>query len=158
MPTRHTGGEDERRALDAYIKLSRAGSALDTRINRPLGEAGLTTSQFGVLEAIWHLGPLTHGEIGRKLLKSSGNVTVVIDNLCRRGLVERQRDPSDRRVSRVALTDAGRSLLQRVFPSHVARVVGAFAALDADELETLAALLRRLGHAAERTTIEEDHR
>ena len=158
MPTRHTGSETERRALDAYIKLSRAGSALDTRINRPLGEAGLTTSQFGVLEAIWHLGPLTHGEVGRKLLKSSGNVTVVIDNLVRRGLVERQRDPHDRRVSRVALTDDGRALLERVFPGHVARVVAAFAALDASELETLSALLRRLGHAAERATPEEEPR
>lgn len=155
MPTRHTGSDSERRALDAYIKLSRATAALDARINRPLAAADLTTSQFGVLEAIWHLGPLTHGEVGRKLLKSSGNVTVVIDNLARRGLVERQRDGADRRVSRVALTDDGRALLERVFPAHVARVVDAFAALDAHELETLSALLRRLGHAAERAAPQE---
>jgi MarR family 2-MHQ and catechol resistance regulon transcriptional repressor len=148
MATKHHGTPAERTALDAYIKLSRATAAVDARINRPLAEAQLTTSQFGVLEAVWHLGPLTHGEIGRKLLKSSGNVTVVIDNLARRGLVRRESDAVDRRVSRVALTADGKALLESVFPAHVARVVAAFASLDAAELETLSTLLRRLGRAA----------
>ena len=148
MPTKHRGSADERRALDAYIKLARAGAAVDARINRPLAAADLTTSQFGVLEAIWHLGPLSHGQIGRKLLKSSGNVTVVIDNLARRGLVRREPDAHDRRISRVALTAAGATLVERVLPSHVGRVVDAFRALTVDELETLSALLKRLGLAA----------
>ena len=149
MPTKHDGTPAERSALDAYIKLSRATAAVDARINRPLADADLTTSQFGVLEAVWHLGPLTHGAISRKLLKSSGNVTVVIDNLVRRGLVRRDRDETDRRISRVALTQAGRALLESVFPAHVERVVDAFAGLDPNELETLSRLLRTLGrHAA----------
>jgi MarR family transcriptional regulator, 2-MHQ and catechol-resistance regulon repressor len=147
--TKHRGNETERRALDAFIKLSRASAAVDARINRPLAASDLTASQFGVLEAIWHLGPLSHGAIGRKLLKSSGNVTVVIDNLVRRGLVRRERDPFDRRVSRVALTAAGRALLEEAFPAHVARVVAAFSALSQTELDTLADLLRRLGRAAD---------
>ncbi len=148
MATKHHGTRRERLALDTYIKLSRATAAVDARINRPLAEASLTTSQFGVLEAVWHLGPLTHGEIGRKLLKSSGNVTVVIDNLARRGLVQRESDADDRRISRVALTATGTALLEAVFPAHVARVVDAFDSLDADELATLSTLLRRLGRAA----------
>ena len=148
MSTKHRGSAEERRALDAYIKLARASAAVDARINRPLSGADLTTSQFGVLEAIWHLGPLSHGQIGRKLLKSSGNVTVVIDNLVRRGLVRRGPDSHDRRISRVALTAAGAALLERVFPAHVERVVDAFAALTVDELETLSALLKRLGLSA----------
>ncbi len=155
MATKHHGTEAERRALDTYIKLARSSAALDARINRPLAQAGLTTSQFGVLEAVWHLGPLTHGDIGRKLLKSSGNVTVVIDNLVRRGLVRRERDPLDRRISRVALSDEGRALLEAVFPTHVDRVVDAFAALTPGELDTLGDLLRRLGRdVAARTPSE----
>lgn len=152
VSTKHRGSVDERRALDAYIKLARASAAVDARINRPLVEADLTTSQFGVLEAIWHLGPLSHGQIGRKLLKSSGNVTVVIDNLARRGLVRREPDPHDRRISRVALTAAGETLLKRAFPDHVHRVVDTFAALTSEELETLGALLKRLGRAAAAAT------
>ena len=149
MPTKHRGNDTERRALDAYIKLSRATAAVDSRINRPLAQVGLTTSQFGVLEAVWHLGPLTHGDVSRKLLKSSGNVTTVIDNLVKRGLVRRESDERDRRVSRVALTEAGRSLLESIFPTHVQRVVDAFRVLNPGELDTLAALLRRLGRGAE---------
>ena len=79
---------------------------------------------------------------------SSGNVTVVIDNLARRGLVRRESDAFDRRVRRVALTADGTALLEAVFPAHVARVVAAFGALDADEITTLSTLLRRLGRAA----------
>jgi len=149
MPTRYPGNDEQRRALDAYIKLSRAAAAVDARINRPLAAAELTTSQFGVLEALHHLGPLTHGEIGRKLLKSSGNVTVVIDNLAKRGLVRRERDASDRRISRVTLTTAGSDVLTAELAQHVERVVAAFAPLDAAELDLLAALLKRLGLAAE---------
>jgi MarR family transcriptional regulator, 2-MHQ and catechol-resistance regulon repressor len=149
VATKHRGTDTERRALDAYIKLSRATAAVDARINRPLARVELTASQFGVLEALWHLGPLSHGDIGRKLLKSSGNVTVVIDNLARRGLVSRERDPADRRVSRVALTSDGRRLLERVFPCHVQRVVDAFDELTREDLETLSYLLRRLGRRAE---------
>jgi MarR family transcriptional regulator, 2-MHQ and catechol-resistance regulon repressor len=147
MPTHYPGTPRERLALDTYIKLARAGAAVDARVNRPLAEHGLTVSQFGVLEALWHLGPLSQRQLGRKILKSSGNVTTVIDNLCRLGLVTRGADPGDRRVRRVALTDAGRRRVAEVLPDHVARVVRALAALDADEQATVARLLRKLGHA-----------
>lgn len=147
MPTHHTGPAAERLALDAYIKLARATAAVDAVINRPLAEHGLTVSQFGVLEALWHLGPLGHGAIGRKILKSSGNVTTVIDNLCRLGLVTREEDPSDRRVRRVVLTAEGRRRVERVLPDHVRRVTAAFACLSPEEQSVLADLLRRLGHA-----------
>jgi MarR family transcriptional regulator, 2-MHQ and catechol-resistance regulon repressor len=147
VPTRHTGPADERLALDAYIKLARATAAVDAAINRPLADHGLTVSQFGVLEALLHLGPLGHGVLGRKILKSSGNVTTVIDNLCRLGLVTREHDPRDRRVRRVALTDEGRRRVERALPDHVRRVRDAFSCLSREEQETLGDLLKRLGHA-----------
>jgi MarR family transcriptional regulator, 2-MHQ and catechol-resistance regulon repressor len=147
VPTHYPGTDDERRALDVYIKLARAVANVDGVINRPLAEAGLTTSQFGVLEALWHLGPLGHGEIGRKILKSSGNVTTVIDNLCRLGLVTREHDTADRRVRKVSLTPEGSALVERVLPEHVRRVARAFACLSPDEQEALGTLLRRVGLA-----------
>lgn len=147
MPTKHLGTQGERRALDAYIKLARAHAAVDARINRPLAEHGLTVSQFGVLEALLHLGPLSQRELGRKILRSSGNVTLVIDNLCRGGLVRRLDDPVDRRVRRIELTERGRATVEDALPRHVERVRTAFSCLTAEEQEALAALLRRLGHA-----------
>lgn len=145
MPNRHRGSEPERRALDAYVKLSRALATVDARVHRPLGRHGLTTSRFGVLEALYHLGPLNQRELGRKILKSSGNVTVVVDHLERDGLVARTRGPDDRRQVVVSLTDAGRRCIEAVFPSHVARIVEAFSALEPAEVVELAALAKRLG-------------
>jgi MarR family transcriptional regulator, 2-MHQ and catechol-resistance regulon repressor len=145
VPNRHGGSAEERRALDAYVKLSRALATVDARIHRPLADAGLTASRFGVLEALFHLGPLNQRELGRKILKSSGNVTVVIDHLEQGGLVARGRDPHDRRNVVVSLTPAGRSRIEAVFPDHVRRIVDAFAALDASQITQLAALAKRLG-------------
>jgi MarR family 2-MHQ and catechol resistance regulon transcriptional repressor len=106
---------------------------------------GLTPSQFGVLEALHHLGPLSQSEICGKLLKSGGNITLVIDNLEARNLVRRGRSPSDRRVVTVSLTDAGRELIERIFPEHVRAIVEEMGVLTADEQETLGRLCRKLG-------------
>lgn len=151
MATHHQGTPSERRALDAYIKLSRAANAVEARINRPLSDIGLSISQFGVLEALYHLGPLHQGDLAGKILKTSGNLTLVIENLAKRGLVERTRDPSDRRYVQISLTEKGRRLIDGIFPRHVGRVEAAFGELTADEQETLARLCRKLGTAQSAT-------
>ena len=158
MPNRHRGSDDERRVLDAYVKLSRALATVDAAIHRPLGDAGLTASRFGALEALWHLGPLNPRDLGRKILKSSGNVSVVVDGLERDGLVARERDPADRRNVIVSLTDAGRSRIEAVYPAHVARLVASFAHLHTDDVDRLAALAKTLGtrHALESPTPQEE--
>lgn len=145
MPNRYAGNEQEKRALDAYTKLWRAAQAAETAAHRHLGAHGLTVSQFGVLEAVYHLGPLSQRQLADKILRSSGNLTMVVDNLERDGLVERQRDSKDRRVARVHLTPAGRSLMAEVLPQHAAGIAGLFAVLTEEELGQLAALTRKLG-------------
>jgi MarR family 2-MHQ and catechol resistance regulon transcriptional repressor len=147
MATRHQGSAAEKRALDAYIKLRRAVNAVSLRENEVMRAAGLTESQFGALEALHHLGPLCQHELAGKVLKSAGNMTTVVDNLERRGLVERRRDGEDRRVVTVHLTDSGRDLVREVFPRVVEVLVDAFSALSAGEQQQLAALCRRLGTA-----------
>jgi MarR family 2-MHQ and catechol resistance regulon transcriptional repressor len=147
MPTHYQGTEKERTALDAYIKLTRAGESVNQRINSRLHEHNLTTSQFGVLEALYHLGPMPVGQVAEKILRSSANLTLVIDNLVKRGLVARERRAEDRRSVEVSLTEDGRALIAGMMPQHVARVVAAFDALSADEQATLAALCRKLGRA-----------
>ena len=147
MGTHFEGTEEEIRALNAYIKLTRAAQAAETIINSDLADAGLTVSQFGTLESLFHLGPMCQSEIAEKILRSSGNMTTVIDNLERDGLVERQRDPNDRRQVIVSLTQKGRALIERIFPPHVRSVVETFSALDPDEQETLGNLCKKLGLA-----------
>jgi len=145
MSTHYRGSEQERRTLDAFIKLLRATETVTANTQRHLAAAGLTPSQFGVLEALLHLGPLCQRDIGRKILKSSGNITTVIDNLEKRGLVNRRREGDDRRYVAVHLTPAGRELIAGIFPRQVAAICEEFTPLSAAEQEQLARLCRKLG-------------
>jgi MarR family 2-MHQ and catechol resistance regulon transcriptional repressor len=147
MGTHYQGTQVEKDALDVYIKLSRAAEAVGARINGHLKDYSLTASQFGVLEALYHLGPLHQHELAAKILKSSGNLTLVIDNLVKRGLVERERDEADRRCINIRLTEPGRQLISSIFPDHVGHVIGAIGVLAPEEQHHLAALCRKLGLA-----------
>ena len=146
MPTKFKGTAAEVKALNAFIKLARAMNSLNANLSRHVADEGdITMSQFGVLEALLHLGSLSQGEIGHKLLLSGSNVTTVVDNLEKRGLVRRTRRTGDRRVVDVELTDSGRKLIARLFPAHARRITSLFSALTAKEQDQLGALCRTLG-------------
>jgi MarR family transcriptional regulator, 2-MHQ and catechol-resistance regulon repressor len=145
MPTYFTGSRAELRTLDTFIKLTRCTNSVLARLAERNTIGDLTYSQFAVLEALYHLGPMTQGEVSQKVLKSGSNMTTVIDNLERDGLVRRERDANDRRVIHVHLTEAGSSKLEAVLPGHVAALVEEFNILSASEQETLGALCKKLG-------------
>lgn len=145
MATHYQGTEKERTALDAYIKLTRATESVNQRLHARLHDHNLTVSQFGVLEALYHLGSMTAGQLAEKILRSNANLTLVIDNLVKRELVTRERSAKDRRSVEISLTDEGRSLIGGLLPDHVARVVCAFEALSPEEQRVLAAICRKLG-------------
>lgn len=145
MPTHFTGSRAEMRVLNTFIKLTRCTNSLLARLAHRNTIGDLTYSQFAVLEALYHLGSLTQGDISAKVLKSGSNMTTVIDNLERDGLVRRERDANDRRVIHVHLTDTGSSKVEAVLPGHVAALVDEFSVLSASEQETLGALCKKLG-------------
>jgi MarR family 2-MHQ and catechol resistance regulon transcriptional repressor len=148
MPTRYRGTAEEVRALNALITLVRATEAVSGALHAPLAGHRLTSSQFGVLEALLHLGPLCQGDLAGKLLRSCASMTSVVEGLEKRGLVVRQRTEEDKRFVRVALTGKGRRLIEEIFPAHVRRVVRAFGALSDQEQEQLRRLCRKLGTGA----------
>jgi MarR family 2-MHQ and catechol resistance regulon transcriptional repressor len=143
--TRYHGNQTEVRALNAYIKLTRAAESVSARLSNGLSEAGLTESQFGALEALYHLGPMNQRELGSKLLRSSGNVTMVVDNLEKSGLVRRERGVSDRRCVTVYLTTQGRRMIARLFPRHAAHIAAELSVLTPAEQDELGRLCRKLG-------------
>ncbi|GAB4176252.1 MAG: MarR family transcriptional regulator [Geothermobacteraceae bacterium] len=145
MPSRYAGDEAERRALNAYINLLRCTETVTVETCRHLADAGLTVGQFGTLEALYHLGPLCQRDIGRKLLKTGGNISTVVANLEKRGLVRRRRAADDRRYYQVELTTAGRELVEAILPDHVRGIRARMAALDPEEQEILRRLCRKLG-------------
>ncbi len=144
MGTRHRGTIDEIHALNAFIKLQRAGESVSARVHAVLPE-GLTVTQFGVLEALHHIGPLCQSELAEKLLKSGGNLTLVVDNLEKAGYVGRERDPADRRFVVVTLTDKGQDFIAALFPKVVANVTREMSALSGTELSDLGRLCKKIG-------------
>ena len=149
MKHRYRGNQKEIRALKTYVKLMRAAESVTARTHRHLSSTGLTISQFAVLESLYHLGPLSQREIGQKILRSSGNITMVIDNLEKNGLVRRERLEADRRFFIVHLTDKGSGLINKIFPPHAAVIAEDLAALTAAEQETLGRLCKKLGLSGE---------
>lgn len=146
MPTHHKGTESEVRALNTYIKLVRASESVTANLVAFLQkEEGLTISQFGVLEALYHLGPLSLKQVSEKMLKSGGNITTVVDNLEKRGLVNRRRCEQDRRVIYAELTETGQTLIADYFPKHAQVVEQEMSTLSPEELDELGRLCKKLG-------------
>lgn len=150
MRPRYKRNKEELRALKTYVKLMRAAESVTARIHRHLSSTGLTISQFAVLEALYQLGPLSQREIGKKILRSSGNITMVIDNLEKNQLVRRERNQADRRFFIVHLTDKGYSLINKLFPSHAAVIAKDLGVLTATEQDALGSLCKKLGLKGER--------
>lgn len=148
VPTRHNGTEEERLALDLLIKLTRASDAVCNRVHQHLIGTNLSVTQFGILDALHHIGPMSLGDLAKKHLKSPNNITSVVDTMERTGLVKRVRHEIDRRVILLHITDKGRELFEKHWPSHVESVVRAASVLSPAEQRTLAHLLRQFGMGA----------
>src|ERR1700680_1439119 len=149
MPTHYRGSPKQVRALNTYIPLLRAANSVAARTAAAYEAAGLTISQFGVLEALLHLGPLCQHELAQKLLKSGGNITLVIDNLEKHDWVGRERRTDDRRMVTVRLTPAGRRPVARLFPAHAPSVAREMQHLWDSEQDELRRLCRKLGRREE---------
>ena len=145
MGTHFRGSKKEVRALNTYLKLIRAADTLSSRINKQLADAGLTSSQFNILDALYHLGTLSQKELGEKLLKSGGNITMVIDNLEKRKLVKRQRGEKDRRVFLITLTAKGVSLVEKILMQQVNKIKNEVNVLSKNEQNELQRLCKKIG-------------
>lgn len=135
----------DRLALSTFVKFMRAYNTVRGRLEPELGKLGVTPTQFGVLEALYHVGPLNQRDLGGKLLTSKGNLTTVLDNLQRDGLVDRRPVPGDRRQVSVQLTAQGRRLIRKVFPRQAEMVSREMGRLTVREQRTLGQLCKKLG-------------
>ena len=138
---------DQDRALRTWISLARCYASVSRTADRMIRAYGLTTPQFALMEALYHLGPLPLTEVGQKLLVTSGNVTYVMDNLRELGLVVRERCAEDRRVIYAKLTPKGEALIDKIFPRHAEEIHDLFSVLTRDEQDALRGLLKKLGLA-----------
>ena len=143
-------------ALKLWVVLTRAQAAVARLAEADIARHDLTIAEFGVLEALYHVGPLLLGDLQRKILVSSGGVTYLVDRLEKRGLVERVDCPEDRRARYAKLTPAGRRLIDRIFPQHERAIGEAVSGLTRAEQTQATALLKALGTAAASRAAEPD--
>ncbi|MBI3193634.1 MAG: MarR family transcriptional regulator [Ignavibacteriae bacterium] len=128
-----------------WVKLLRAAATMGKRSRENIESFGLTEPQFGVLETLGHKGPMLLGELGKKRLVSGGNITCVVDNLEKEGLVERVHSKDDRRAIIVRLTHKGKKLFDEIFTHHAEHIAKLASVLTDEEQEELGRLCKKLG-------------
>jgi len=152
----YKGNKKTAQALDTFVKLMRSANSVSAATNSELAAADLTVSQFAVLEVLFHAGPLCLTEIARKILTTGGNLTLVVNNLEKRGLVQRKQSSDDRRYFSLHLTAKGKHLIGEIFPRQAASITHVLETLTPDEQSQLARLTKKLGTAAAKTLVGEE--
>jgi MarR family 2-MHQ and catechol resistance regulon transcriptional repressor len=132
-----------------WLVLSKAARSVGGRAQESIAHTGLGITDFAILEALLHKGPMPVNAIGKKLLLTSGSITTAVDRLVAKGYVGRRDDPNDRRVRVVGLTKAGRDLIGPAFARHEQDLERIASVLTSAERTTLVNLLRKLGMGAE---------
>jgi len=143
-----TGGS----GVHVFLVLWKASRAAQAYAEKSISKLEMCTSDFAVLEALLHKGPLPVNEIGKKVMLTSGSITVAVDRLEAKGLVERRAHGTDRRAKIVHLTKEGRKLITRAYADHAADLERlAYASLTRAERETLIGLSQKIGYKAAAT-------
>ncbi len=137
-------------ALKLFVALWRASKWVYAYAERDVRCHGLNTTEFGILEVLYHKGPLPLQQIGEKVLISSGNITYSIDKLEQKQLLVRRPSTHDRRVIFAELTPQGHDLMVAIFPKHTEAIHLAVSGLTPEEQVQAAHLLKKLGLAAQK--------
>ena len=130
--------------LKMVIALSRSINAHNRAALEVFRKYGLTEAQFAVLEVLYHKGPMKIGEITEKILSTAGNMTVVIQNMQRDGLIDCCQHPEDGRARLVSLSERGAGILQKLFPDYLEVVENFFSPLSGEEKKSVTQLLKKL--------------
>ena len=128
--------------------LARAQAAFDRGLDRVLAAHDLTPGQYALAALLAAEGPQPLKQAAVKLGVAPGNVTVIVDNLARDGLVEKRRDAGDRRVTHACLTPLGEARLAALAPVYAEARAALASGLTLDEQEILTRLLRKLAGSA----------
>ena len=129
--------------LSTLVVFTRAEHAIHKKEYQTIKESGLTPAQFGVLEALYNKGDLKINELIEKILTTSGNITVVIKNLEKEGLIQKSADPKDKRSCIISLTDKGKQYIETILPKHIHNIRSIFEVLSNEEKRVLKDILKK---------------
>ncbi len=130
--------------LKILIGMHRAVNKIDGKTIKIVKQYGLSLGQFAVLEALYHKGDMTVGQVQEKILSSSGTIPVIIKNLEKSGYVNHKADECDKRKCMLHITDKGADLIKQVFPENKNMIIESFKNLSYNEKDELLRLLKSL--------------
>jgi MarR family transcriptional regulator, 2-MHQ and catechol-resistance regulon repressor len=139
----------ENLSLKAFVVLLKANKTLEELIKKDISSHGMRTSDFTVLEALYHKGQQTIKQITQAVLINTGSITYVIDKLEKKGLLERTPCKDDRRVVYIQLTDQGIKLMEEIFPLHQQVIESVFEDVTDEEKKIVIDALKRIGKKSE---------
>jgi MarR family 2-MHQ and catechol resistance regulon transcriptional repressor len=145
MGTKYNGNDREKLVLNAFIKLKRATSSISQELSQGLNKENLSETQFGILEVIFHLGPVSQKELSKKLLCSPGNLSQVLDNMEKSNLIKKSREERDKRFYSIELTEEGYNKIKNLFPKHLGSIMRIFSILEDKELFQACDILKKIG-------------
>lgn len=129
--------------LKIFIGMSRALNKINRATNKIYTKYGLTSGQFAVLEALYHKGDLSVGEVQEKILTTSGTIPVIVRNLEKEGLLEKARDEKDKRRFILRITKKGRDLMELVYPENEAIIVSMINTWSKEEQEQILKYMKK---------------
>jgi MarR family 2-MHQ and catechol resistance regulon transcriptional repressor len=141
--------DEQNAALKLWVVLSRAHEAVAEMAKRDVERGELSLTEFAVMEALYHKGDLSVGEVSKRVLLRSGSLTYVIDKLVERGLIKRRVCEADKRRTYLQLTAPGNALMRRIWPGHAAVIELATSGLTLAEKRSAARLIKKMGLHAE---------
>lgn len=131
--------------MKILIGLHRAVNYIDRQSARIFTQYDLTMGQFAVLEALYHKGDMTVGQVQEKILSTSGTIPLIVKNLEKRGYLTRWVDPDDKRCCILHITDQGQELIARVYPENEKKIIELMKYWTPEEQEQLVVLLKKFG-------------
>ncbi len=135
--------------LKSVIVLFRAYNYVMQNVKLSLENDTLSLNEFVALEALQAKGSLTTSELIDKVLIANSSMTYVLDGLCKKGLVKREKDKVDRRIIRIELTDSGYDVIRALYEVHRTHMRQIFDVLSPAEEKQMQDLLKRVGKKAE---------
>lgn len=131
-------------SLSTWVELMKAFNKIRSLELSLVEQNGLTIGQFGLLELLYHRGEQSIGAATKLVMSSPGNMTVVVKNLVKLGLITADKSESDKRSATLLITAKGSELIASIFPEHSSRINGFLSGLSTEEKEVVRAMLRKL--------------
>lgn len=139
---------NENLSLKAFVVMMKASKTLEEVVKKDISNYNMKTSDFAVLEALYHKGRQTIKQISEAVLINTGSITYVIDKLEKNNLLQRSHCKDDRRVIYIQITEKGKQVMDDIFPKHQARLEELFSDLSEDEKRALIESVKTVGKKA----------